>query len=67
MKRCRRLFQARGLSFEQCEDRTLCTLVFVLNGNAYSDAQPSELTAQAARVLNQVFCFSRNGTNPLLE
>ena len=43
----------RAPSFEQCEERVLNTLVFVLNGNAYSAASPSILTANAAQVLRQ--------------
>jgi dienelactone hydrolase len=42
-----------ALDFERCEDRTLTTLVFVLNGNAFSPARPSPLTADAARVLQK--------------
>jgi dienelactone hydrolase len=41
------------LSFERCEDRALTTLVFVLNGNAFSATRPSALTADAARVLQR--------------
>jgi hypothetical protein len=36
---------------ERCEDRSLSALVFVLNGNAFSEARPSILTANAAQVL----------------
>jgi hypothetical protein len=43
----------RNLTYEQCEDRALLTLIFVLNGNAYSAASPSILTANAAQVLRQ--------------
>jgi hypothetical protein len=43
----------RDLSLELCEDRTLpSTLVFILNGNAYSAAKPNALTANAALVLS---------------
>lgn len=38
---------------EPCEDRTLQTLVFVLNGNALSAASPNSLTANAAAVLQR--------------
>lgn len=38
-------------SVERCEDRTLLTLVFVLNGNSFRAAQPNRLTADAAHVL----------------
>src|SRR5271157_172663 len=44
----------RNLAFEQCEDRALLTLIFVLNGNAYSATSPSILTANAAHVLKRV-------------
>ena len=37
--------------FERCEERVLTTLVFILNGNAFSAAGPNSLTADAARVL----------------
>ena len=43
----------RAPSFERCEERILSTLVFVLNGNAYSAASPNILTANAAQVLWQ--------------
>lgn len=36
---------------EVCEDRALATLVFVLNGDALGAVGPSDLTANAARVL----------------
>jgi len=49
----RRSSSARVPSFERCEERVLCTLAFVLNGNAYSAAGPSSLTANAAQVLRQ--------------
>jgi dienelactone hydrolase len=39
------------LTFEQCEDRILNTLVFVLNGNGFSAAVTNSLTANAAQVL----------------
>lgn len=41
----------RTLAFESCEKRTLTALVFILNGNAFSEAGPSDLTEGAARVL----------------
>ncbi len=41
----------RPLCLEQCEERTLSTLVFVLNGNAFAAASPDTLTANAAEVL----------------
>ncbi len=41
----RRNRSVRGnLTYEQCEDRALLTLIFVLNGNAYSAASPDILT-----------------------
>lgn len=40
-------------AFEQCEERILNTLVFVLNGNAFSAANSCSLTANAAQVLQQ--------------
>jgi len=42
----------RNLTYEQCEDRALLTLIFVLNGNAFSATSPSILTANAAQVLD---------------
>jgi hypothetical protein len=42
-----------ALALEQCEERILNTLVFVLNGNAFSAANPCSLTANAAQVLQQ--------------
>jgi hypothetical protein len=38
-------------SFERCEEKVLNTLVFVLNGNAFSAVGPNNLTAGAAQVL----------------
>jgi len=38
-------------SIESCDSRVLMTLVFVLNGNAYSGAEPNALTADAAGLL----------------
>ncbi|WP_435008624.1 alpha/beta hydrolase family protein [Tundrisphaera lichenicola] len=52
MKNHRERFR-RALGFEQAEDRTLTTLIFVLNGNAFRPARPSSLTADAARVLKK--------------
>src|SRR5271157_2999266 len=43
----------RNLTYEQCEDRALLTLIFVLNGNAFSATSPSILTANAAQVLER--------------
>ncbi len=43
----------RNLTCEQCEDRALLTLIFVLNGNAFSATSPSILTANAAQVLER--------------
>jgi hypothetical protein len=43
----------RNLTYEQCEDRALLTLIFVLNCNAYSATSPSILTANAAQVLDR--------------
>ena len=36
---------------DRCENRTLMTLVFVLNGNSFNAAKPNALTANAASVL----------------
>ena len=51
-------------SFDQCEDRALLTLVFVLNGNSFNAAKPNSLTANAASVLraagNQVVELSNS-------
>jgi len=41
------------LNVEQCEDRYLTTLIFVLNGNSFAAAKPNQLTANAAAVLRQ--------------
>jgi hypothetical protein len=38
---------------EACEGRALTTLIFVLNGNAFSPAGPNALTADAANVLHE--------------
>jgi dienelactone hydrolase len=43
---------ARRPSLEHLESRTLQTLVFVFNGNAYADAKPNELTQSAALLLS---------------
>jgi dienelactone hydrolase len=43
----------RNLTFEQCEDRALLTLIFVLSGNAFSATRPTILTANAAQVLER--------------
>ncbi len=43
----------RVLAFERCEERSLATLVFVLNGDGYGAASPSVLTANAAEVLDR--------------
>lgn len=40
-------------AFETCEDRTLTTLVFVLNGASFAAAGPNSLTADAAAVLRR--------------
>jgi dienelactone hydrolase len=40
-------------AFERCEDRTLMTLVFVLNGNSFNSANPNDLTANAAAILHK--------------
>lgn len=42
---------SRSPRIEICEGRTLTALVFVLNGNAFSEAGPSSLTEAAARVV----------------
>ncbi len=61
----------RNLTYEQCEDRALLTLIFVLNGNAYSATSPSILTANAAQVLdragNQAVQISTPGSDPFLS
>ena len=46
---------SRGLKpqFDGCEDRTLCTLVFVLNGASFAATGPNRLTANASAVLQQ--------------
>jgi hypothetical protein len=51
VKRSRRPSQTRVIEFDQCEERTLQTLVFVLNGNGYGAASPDALTANAALVI----------------
>jgi hypothetical protein len=38
---------------EICEDRTLMTLIFVLNGNSFKFAKPDDLTANAAAILHK--------------
>ena len=43
----------RKLTYEQCEDRALLTVIFVLNGNAFGATSPSILTANAAQVLER--------------
>ena len=48
---CRPL--AHRPAFEPCEDQTLTTLVFVLNGNSFNAAGTSSLTANAASVLRK--------------
>ena len=40
-------------AFERCEDRTLMTLIFVLNGNSFNPANPNDLTANAAAILHK--------------
>ncbi len=54
-------------AFDQCEGRTLLTLVFVLNGNSFNAAKPNSLTANAASVLkaegNQVVQLSNARIN----
>jgi dienelactone hydrolase len=58
----------QALSFEVCEDRTLpSTLVFILNGNAYSAANPSALTANAACVLNHAGARTVQIANPTMN
>jgi dienelactone hydrolase len=44
--------QQKALGFERCEERSLATLVFVLNGNGLGAASPNDLTANAAFVLH---------------
>ena len=67
MKPSRTRSRGRVLDFDPCEDRTLTTLIFVFNGNAFAAAGPNPLTASAARVLqgagNQVVQLS----NPALS
>jgi dienelactone hydrolase len=40
-------------TFDQCEDRALTALVFVLNGNSFAAAEPNKLTENAASVLKK--------------
>ncbi len=47
-------------SFDQCEDRALTALVFVLNGNSFAAAGPNKLTENAAAVL-------RNAGNQVVQ
>jgi hypothetical protein len=54
-------------AFERPEDRTLTTLIFVLNGNAFSPAKPSALTAGAARVLRQAGHQAVQISTPLMS
>ena len=51
MKRSGTSSHTRFLDFDRCEERTLQTLVFVLNGNGFGAAVPDALTANAATVL----------------
>lgn len=53
MRKSHRSSRDRPLGVEQCEERVLNTLVFVLNGNAFSAADPDVLTANAAQVLRR--------------
>jgi hypothetical protein len=53
MPRAQKLAKDRVPTFDCCEERVLCTLVFVLNGNAFSAAGASILTASAAQVLRR--------------
>jgi hypothetical protein len=52
MVRCGRRSRQKALGFEQCEERSLATLIFVLNGNGFGAASPNSLTANAALVLH---------------
>jgi dienelactone hydrolase len=49
---CGRRSPQKVLGFERCEERSLATLVFILNGNGFGAASPSNLTADAALVLH---------------
>jgi dienelactone hydrolase len=53
MGKSHRSSRDRALSVEGCEERVLTTLVFVLNGNAFSAATPGILTSNAAHVLRR--------------
>jgi hypothetical protein len=57
----------RVLDFERPEDRTLTTMIFVLNGNAFSPAEPGALTADAARVLRQAGHQALQISTPLMS
>jgi Dienelactone hydrolase family len=43
---------SRQASIEQLEPRSLSTLVFVFNGNAFAEAKPNQLTQSTAELLN---------------
>lgn len=53
--------------FDSCEERVLCTLVFVLNGASFAATGPNHLTANAAAVLqragNRVVQISNGSIN----
>ncbi len=51
MKRFLTPSRKRVLDFDRCEERTVPTLVFVLNGAGFGAAVPDDLTATAALVL----------------
>jgi hypothetical protein len=53
--------------FDRAEDRALTSLVFVLNGNAFSPAKPGPLTADAARVLRQAGHQAIQISTPLMS
>jgi hypothetical protein len=40
-------------AFVRCDDRTLVTLIFALNGNSFNSAKPDDLTANAAAILHK--------------
>jgi hypothetical protein len=51
MGTAKRASWSRRLGFDRCEERALTTIVFILNGDAFSAAKPNALTASAAQVI----------------
>jgi dienelactone hydrolase len=66
VKRCNRRSWSRVPGFDGCEERTLSTLVFVLNGNAFDTAKPNALTADAAAVLQKAGDQALQLTTPVM-